>query len=207
MWLKKLPFDREELLRTDLSEYQKKKLQQKVTDYLKVIKSNSLVNSNKKLSVNLQCCEKSKTTRYIERVNDQRLRNLRHKEGCYVEKCAIYECTACGYKWSSDDFANDYAVQLLKKDIPRLEMLEKKEIFTSLSRKKLSQYRRNLLNEVVFESKLPGRKKPENLDVAVNALYNVHSTAHVTTCFKEGKPECRYTVSYTHLTLPTIYSV
>lgn len=49
---------------------------------------------------------------------------------------------------------------------------------------------KRFLSEVIYQSKLPGQK--QDVSDEVNANYNVHSTCHVRTCFRENCPECRY---------------
>ena len=136
--------------------------------------------------------------------SNQALRFLRHKEGCRTERCAMAYCPNCEKQWTSDELAICYLINKRRNSVAMYgsiitgeNSVEKTNAaasvqangFVTVLREK-ARLGKRFLSEIIYQSKLPGMKAEVADEVNVN--YNVHSTSHVRSCFRDKSPECRY---------------
>jgi hypothetical protein len=186
-----LPYIKQDLeLHSESSDIQLKGGMTRVTEYVNQVQSCNLIGNTFK-GFSHECVSKRG---HVVVKSDQELRFLRHKEGCRTLRCSMAYCPKCEKEWTSDELALCHVVTKKRKSVPLYgsvvtDQSVTKMGFATVMREK-NRLGKRFLSEVIYQSKFPSSK----MEVAdeVNVNYNVHSTSHVRTCFRQNGPECRY---------------
>lgn len=190
IWIARLPFSAKKIFDVSTKESTTKSESSKMKTYIDRILTCQFVRSSESVKVKHVCDNGCQVSSKLVRKNNQTLRFLRDRNGSLAMKGELYESCDCSCQWTSDDFSNDYAFEVIANQDGSIRRLLSE--FKCSTRRQVSIAKRKILDEVIFRSKLPGQKKFRNLDLAVNGINNNHSTKHTSSCFKKDHTECRY---------------
>ena len=185
IWLKQPPCDLETLERMTSSNPRSKRLfrdeAKKLESYVDKVQSSYLIGDKPHRKIHR--CSKDGKYRLPAVKCDQALRFLRHKEGCHVQHYAMAICDKCGKEWTSDDLAYAQVDAFCQPTTPATNLATNDQP---------SQDKKKRILETIHLSKCDSVVNGQINYLAANAVFNVHSTTHVRTCFREDCPECRY---------------
>jgi hypothetical protein len=176
LWIKGFTSLRQKLQSSSPRARQKAK--KDIAEYVDHCSTNELISPSEEKAI-IHYCPTVKRNKMPRVVDEQSLRELRHKTGCRQHNGAIAYCDTCDKKWTNEELVEEY----LKNKYPNI-----KEKMTTLHDK-----HNPYLEELVYRLQVSARLTDSgsiNSDI-IQALTNLHYTQHCKTCFKRTS-ECRY---------------
>lgn len=204
IWIQDCPVNYQLLESDRTPETKRARIEISAKEYFEKVQSSCIL-GNEKLTLNHACVPGSRQLTSVAVKSDQELRDLRHQKGCTIDNGAVFYCERCKHQWTSIEGAltnalcknlyfKRYVNSLRCNDISRLQIktldLGSNQL-KELSHPQIQAYLKDVANELIYKARYPGFDQSNIVNVA-DALYNVHSSRHVRTCFSESKPECRY---------------
>jgi Helitron helicase-like domain at N-terminus/PIF1-like helicase len=135
--------------------------------------SNELISSNN-YDILMHFCPGSSRNKLPLIVDEQKLRQLRHKTGCLQHNGTIACCNTCDKTWTNESLVEEF--------------LRKKHSLSNLST--LHDRHNPYIAELIYRSQFPSNDNSLDSDI-IQALNNMHYTQHCKGCFKYSS-ECRY---------------
>ena len=198
LWLKDLPYNREDIFK---SIKLKRECMKSIIEYSNKISSTSLL-GNKILKIEHRCFERNNTSQVRPREiepkikDDQRLRNLRHREGCRQECGAIAQCHVCEKQWTSEELGYELIRRKYYKDLFSGSLTVKND---PSIRRRMNHARgvcAEMMLNTIKQHSIGEAIDNERIKIISDVCFNGHSGTHVKTCFKPRKKrkrkECRY---------------